>query len=71
MRRSPLDGQALDYTAVVLSPEMLCGDENDVVRREYVAPVLEGELRLQRGEPAGDGRGPKCWPPLTGLWSCF
>ena len=52
-----LDGQALDYTAVVFSPEMLCGDENDVVRREYVAPVLEGELRLQRVNRPGDGEG--------------
>ena len=50
-----LDGQALDYTAVVFSPEMLCGDENDIARRKYVAPVLEGKLHPQRVTRPGDG----------------
>ena len=48
-------GQALDYTAGAFSPEMLCGDENDIVRREYVAPVMEGKLHLRRVTRPGDG----------------
>lgn len=44
----PLDGAELDYAAVVFSPEALCGDQNDIARRKYVAPVAEGKLRVPR-----------------------
>lgn len=44
----PLNSQVLDYAAVVFSPEMLCGDQSDIVRRKYVAPVLEGKLHPRR-----------------------
>ncbi len=51
----PLDGQVLDFAAVVFSPEMLCGDSSDIARRKYVAPVLEGKLRPQRvTKPQGE-----------------
>ena len=43
-----LDGQALNFAAVVFSPEMLCGDSSDIARRKYVSPVLEGKLYPQR-----------------------
>ena len=39
----PIHGSELDFAAVVFSPELLCGDENDIVRRRYVAPVVEGK----------------------------
>ena len=44
----PLGGEEMDYAAVVFSPEILCGDENDIARRKYVAPVVEGKLHLPR-----------------------
>ena len=44
----PIHGSELDFAAVVFSPELLCGDENDIVRRRYVAPVVEGKLLLPR-----------------------
>ena len=44
----PLEGDPLDYTAVVFRPEMLCGGEDDIARVKYVAPVLEGRLHPQR-----------------------
>lgn len=44
----PLEGGPLDYTAVVFRPEMLCGDQNDIARLKYVAPVLEGKLHPRR-----------------------
>ncbi|MGI6255470.1 MAG: AraC family transcriptional regulator [Acutalibacter sp.] len=44
----PLEGQVLDFAAVVFRPEMLCGDENDIARRKYVAPVVEGKLHPRR-----------------------
>lgn len=54
----PLEGGPMEFTAVVFSPKMLWGDENDIVRRKYVAPVLEGNLRLRRvtgrGSPQGE-----------------
>lgn len=53
----PLGGEEMDYAAVVFSPEILCGDENDIARRKYVAPVVEGKLLLPRvtdsSTPAG------------------
>lgn len=53
----PIHGSELDFAAVVFSPELLCGDENDIVRRRYVAPVVEGKLLLPRvtdsSTPAG------------------
>lgn len=53
----PIHGSGLDFAAVVFSPELLCGDENDIVRRRYVAPVVEGKLLLPRvtdsSTPAG------------------
>lgn len=53
----PGDGQVLDYAAVVFSPEILCGDQSDIARRKYIAPVLEGKLHLPRITlPAGEGR---------------
>ncbi len=39
----PLDGAEMDYSAIVFSPEMLCGDENDIARIRYVAPVVDGK----------------------------
>lgn len=44
----PLDEGPLDYSAVVFSPEFLCGGEQDVTRMRYVAPVAEGRLRVQK-----------------------
>lgn len=49
----PLDGEELDFAAVVFSPEILCGGENDIVRRRYVSPVVAGDLippRVTGGE---------------------
>lgn len=53
----PLGCQALDYTAVVFSPDILCGDSSDVARRKYVAPVLEGRLHPRRVTGAGQTEG--------------
>ncbi len=51
----PLNGQVLDYAAVVFSPEMLCGEQSDIARRKYIAPVLEGKLHpLRVTSPAGE-----------------
>ena len=44
----PLDGAEMDYSAIVFSPEMLCGDENDIARIRYVAPVVDGRLQVRR-----------------------
>ena len=38
----------MDYSAIVFSPEMLCGDENDIARIRYVAPVVDGRLQVRR-----------------------
>lgn len=43
-----LEGGPLEYTAVVFSPELLCGGENDAARRKYVAPAREGKLHPRR-----------------------
>lgn len=42
------DGADMDYAAVVFSPEMLCGDQDDIVRVKYVAPVMDGRRSVQR-----------------------
>lgn len=44
----PLEGTELDYCAVVFSPELLCGDETDIVRLRYITPVIEGRLCFSR-----------------------
>lgn len=44
----PLTGVEMDFSAVVFSPEFLCGDQSDIARLKYVAPVVEGRLRLRR-----------------------
>ena len=44
----PLDGSEMDYGAVVFSPELLCGGQSDIARLKYVAPVVEGKLRIRR-----------------------
>lgn len=44
----PLGGAEMDYSALVFSPEFLCGDQEDIARLKYVAPVAEGRLQVRR-----------------------
>lgn len=51
-----LTDAALGYDAVVFSPELLCGDRNDLIRVKYVSPVMEGRLVPRRVIRGQDGR---------------
>ena len=66
----PLDQQELNCAAVVFRPEMLCGDENDIARRKYVAPVLEGKLhprRVTRPGAPGENQALACFDRVMEL----
>ncbi len=43
-----LDRKEMEFVAVVFSPEVLCGEESDLCRIKYVAPVMDGRLQVRR-----------------------